>query len=182
MPQKYDISHRISYIAGMDFCEDEIISTNGARVIEKIPHAGKEVDHRDDMGLSIVIPEGSISPMESVELVIQPSFNEIFETPKGFEPASPAYLIETSKKIELKKPLLVKMQHYIRTKNENDCKSMVFLRASSVPEYRGPDPVYVFKEEEGERVKGKFRSQYGEIELINFSWWRIFSRRRIRGS
>ena len=181
MPQKCDISHRISYIAGMDLC-DEIISTNGARVIEKIPHAGKEVDHRDDMGLSIVIPEGSISPMESVELIIQPSFNEIFETPKGFEPASPAYLIETSKKIELKKPLLVKMQHYIRTENENDCSSMVFLRASSVPGYRGSDPVYVFKEA---GVKGKFHadgSQYGEIELIDFSWWRIFSRRRIRGS
>ena len=167
-----------------DLSEDKIVITNSARVIEQIPHAGKEVDHRDDMGLFIDIPEGSISPMESVELVIQPSFNEIFETPKGFEPASPAYLIETSKKIELKKPLLVKMQHYIRAKNENDCKSMVFLRASSVPEYRGSDPVYVFKEEEG-GIKGKFHadgSQYGEIELINFSWWRIFSRRRIRGS
>ena len=59
---------------------------------------------------------------------------------------------------------------------------MVFLRASSDPEYRGSEPVYVFKEVED--AMGRFNndgSQTGEIELQKFSWWRIGGK-KIKGS
>ena len=112
------------------------------RILEKISSAGKKINHENDAGISIDIPEGFILPGESV--LIQPSFNGSFEIPKNMKPASPAYLIETSKQIELKKPLIVRMQHSAKLQTEEDCRNMMFLRASSDPEYRGSNPVYVF--------------------------------------
>ena len=116
-----------------------------------------------------------------MDLVIQPCFCGSFEMPEDIEPASPAYRIETNKKMELKKPLLVRIQHYANLQTEEDCKNMVFLRANSDPDYRVSKPVYIFKEVDG--VEGKFtagESQVGEINLIQFSWWRIGVRKITR--
>ena len=149
------------------------------RILEKISSVGKTIDHKNDAGITIDVPEGSISPDESVDLLIQPCFSGSFEIPKDMKPASPAYLIETSKQIVLKKPLKMKMQHSVKLQTEEDCKNILFLRASSDPDYRG---VYTFKEVED--VKGTFtlNSQFGEVALTNFSWWRTFFKiRRIQG-
>ena len=161
-------------------CEDEkypgIVVTKGQQVVEKISSARKEINH-DDIGISIVIPENSVSPHESVDLEIQPCLNGSFEIPKELKPVSPAYLIKTNKDIELKKALLVKIQHYANLQTEED---LVFLRANSDPEYRGSNPVYVFREVEG--IRGTFSGQVGEIELRSFSLLRIFQRRKIKGT
>ena len=137
--------------------------------------AAKVIDLEDNIGISIVVPQDSLPPDEAVNLAIQPSFSGSFEMPEGIEPASPAYLIEiTKKKVELKKSLLVKMQHYANLQTEEDCNSMVFLQANS--ENRGSKPV--FKEVDGD--KGKFtvsESQIGEINLTQFGWLRIGIRR-----
>ena len=146
------------------------------RILEKISSAGKKIDHESDAGISIDIPEGSISPDESVNLLVQPSFSGSFKIPEDMVPASPAYLIETSKQIVLKKPFTVRMQHSAKLKTEEDCKNIVFLRASSDPEYRGSDPVYVFREVEGARGTFNEGSQFGEVALTHFSWWMAFLR------
>lgn len=147
--------------------------------MEKITCAGKVIDLEDDIGLSIVIHADTISKDESLDLMIQPSFSGPFEMPDDIEPTSPAYLIEIRKKIHLKKPLSVRMKHYAGDQMK---EKMVFLRASSDPEYRGSEPVYVFKEVED--AMGRFNndgSQTGEIELQKFSWWRIGGK-KIKGS
>ena len=152
------------------------------KILEKISSAGKKIDHESDAGISIDIPEGSISPDESVDLLIQPCFSGSFEIPKDMKPASPAYLIETSEQIVLKKPLTMKMQHSVKLQSQEDCKNIVFLRASSDPVYRGSNPVYVFKEVEDVRGTFTIKSQFGEVALTNFSWWRAFIKKgRIKG-
>ena len=109
-----------------------------------------------------------------MDLLIQPSFSGSFEIPEDMEPASPAYLIETSEQIVLKKPLMMKMQHSFKLRSQEDCKNIMFLRASSDPEYRGSNPVYVFKEVEDIRGTFTIKSQFGEVALTNFSWWGAF--------
>ena len=151
-----------------------IVFTNNQKVIEHLSCSSNVIDLEDDIGISIVVPEDSLPPEESVDLVIQPCFSGSFEMPEDIKQASPAYLIETDKKVELKKSLLVRIQHHANLQTEEDCNRMVFLRANSDPEYRGSKPVYIFKEVDG--VEGKFtpgESQVGEIELTRFSWWRI---------
>ena len=150
------------------------------RILKRISSAQMKIDHEDDAGISISIPEGSISPDESVDLLIQPCFSGSFEVPKDMEPASPAYFIKTSKKIELKRPLTMRMQHSAKLQSEEDCKNMVFLRASSDPECRGSNPVYVFREVEGARGTFNEGSQFGEVILTHFSWWKLFSRKKGR--
>ena len=148
--------------------------TKNQRVVEHLSCSAKEIDLKDDIGISIVVPEDSLPPDESVDLVIQPCFSVSFEMPEDIGSASPAYLIETNKKVELKKSLLVRIQHYANLQTEEDCNCMVFLRANSDPKYRGSKPAYIFKEVD--TVEGKFtigESQVGEIELTHFSWWRI---------
>ena len=44
--------------------------------------------------------EDSLPSDESVDLVIQPCFSGSFEMPEDIKPASPAYLIETNKKVD----------------------------------------------------------------------------------
>ena len=118
-----------------------------------------------------------------MDLLIQPSFSGSFEIPEDMEPASPAYLIEINEQIELKKPLKMKMQHSIKLQTEEDCKNIVFLRATSDPEYRGSNPVYVFKEVEDVRGTFTTKSQFGEVALKNFSWWGAFIKKgRIKGT
>ena len=117
-----------------------------------------------------------------MDLLIQPCFSGSFEIPEDMEPASPAYLIETSEQIVLKKPLMMKMQHSVKLQSQEDCNNIVFLRASSDPEYRGSNPVYVFKEVEDIRGTFTIKSQFGVVALTNFSWWRAFFRKgRIKG-
>ena len=136
--------------------------------------AAKVIDFDDDIGISIVVPQDSLPPDEAVDLTIQPSFNESLEMPEDIKAASPAYLIKTDKKVELKKSLSVKIQHYANLQTKEDCNSMVFLQANS--ENGGSKPM--FKEVDGD--KGKFtvsESQIGEINLTHFGWLRIGIRR-----
>ena len=162
-------------------CEDEkypgvVVVKNQKIISKKISCERQELDYREDMGISVLIPEDSVSPDESLDMVIQPSFSGSFEMPEDTEPASPAYLIEISKETELRKAIIVRMQHYASLESDNDCKDMVFLRANSDPEYRGSNPVYVFKEVEGIEVKYRVDDagyQVGEIALKQFCWLRI---------
>ena len=156
-------------------------SSSKIKNLEKISSVGKKIDHECDVGISINIPEGSISPDESVDLLIQPCFSGSFEIPEDMEPASPAYLIETSKQIVLKKPFTVRIQHSAKLQTEEDCKTMVFLRASSDPEYRGSDPIYVFREKEGAGGKFNEGSQFGEVALTHFSFLRPCKKRKNKG-
>ena len=167
------------------FYEDEkypgVMFTKGHKFSEQITSARKEIHLEDDIGISIVTPENTVLPDESVDLVIQPclAFSGPFEMPGDIESASPVYLIKTNKKVEFKKPLLLKIQHYADLQTAEDCKDMVFLRANSDPVCRGSgQPVYIFRKVEGDMGKfSKDGSQIGEIALTHFSWWGIGKRK-----
>ena len=126
----------------------------------------------EDVGISITFPENSLPSTDPpLEITIQPCFSGPFEMPDGIESVSPAYIIKYSRKITFLKDVILKIRHYANLQTKEDCENMVFLSASSTPEYRGSSPVYVFKEITG--TKGLFRPRQekplGEIQLKHFS-------------
>ena len=125
----------------------------------------------EDVGISITFPENSLPSTDPpLEISIQPCFSGPFEMPGGIESVSPAYIIKYNRKIMFLKDVILKIRHYANLQTEEDCENMVFLSASSIPEYRGSTPVYVFKEITD--AKGWFRpgqeKPLGEIQLKHF--------------
>ena len=129
-----------------------------------------------EMGITIFVPENAAN--KTSDISIYPCFSGPFELPDQYESASPAYLIQH--KLDFEKDLTIKMHHHACLLSEEDCKDMVFLSASSTPEYRRSGPTYVFKEIHG--VKGIFRpgDQIGETSLRHFCLKKI-GRKRPRG-
>ena len=126
----------------------------------------------ENVGISITFPENSLPSTDPpLEITIQPCFSGSFEMPDGIESVSPAYIIKYNQKITFLKHVILKIRHYANLQTKEDCENMVFLSASSTPEYRGSTPVYVFREITD--TKGLFRPRQekplGEIQLKHFS-------------
>ena len=134
-------------------------------IVENLTVEHTSISRLEDMGIDITIPENSLK--EPLDFSIHPCFSGPFELPHGYQSASPAYLIKHSKKDFLKE-VTVKIQHYACLQSEEDCKDMVFLSASSIPQYRESSPVYVFKEMQGEKGRFKPGDQVGEVSLRHF--------------
>ena len=137
---------------------------------ETITTKKKTID-LEEMGLTLLFPEGALPPTDPpLQLKIQPCFSGSFALPQDVELVSPAYFIKPNKKVSFQKEVLVKIWHHANLESEEDCKDMVFLSASTSPQYSGENPVYVFKEIEG--AKGSFRPgeehPVGEIALKHF--------------
>ena len=126
----------------------------------------------EEVGASLTFPENSLSSNEPpVEVAIQPCFSGSFIMPDDIESMSPAYVIKLNRKVKFEKDVLLKIRHNANLQTENDCENMVFLSASSTPEYRGSSPVYVFKEITDTKklfIPGQ-EKPYGEIQLNHFS-------------
>ena len=126
----------------------------------------------EEVGISLTFPENSLPSNEPpVEVAIQPCFSGSFIMPDDIESTSPAYVIKPNRKVKFKKDIVLKIRHNANLQTEEDCENMVFLSASSTPEYRGSTPVYEFKEITDR--KGLFRpgeeKPHGEIQLNHFS-------------
>ena len=126
----------------------------------------------EDVGISITFPKNSLSSSDPpLEITIQPCFSGPFEMPDGIESVSPAYIIKYNRKITFLKDVILKIRHYANLQTKEDCDNMAFLSASSIPEYRGSCPFYVFKEITD--TKGLFgpgqQKPLGEIQLKHFS-------------
>ena len=123
----------------------------------------------EDMGVRLFIPEDALSKTEEpLTLTIHPCFSGPFELPDDCESASPAYLIKHSRRVEFQKDITVEIHHYVCLESEGDCDDMVFLSASSTPEFRESGPVYVFKEIKGAKWVFKPGYQVGKIALRHF--------------
>ena len=170
--------------AGIDHKFPEIVFYK-TPISKHITSSGTTIDQLQDLGISISVPEGSISPSEEpVDLHIHPCFCGPFRLPQQYESASPAYLIRHSKKTKFQKDITIRIHHYASIGCEEDCEEMAFLSASSTPEYieshQGEEmvhPVYTFK-----KIRGytKFRpgDQVGEISLRHFCILKIGKRKR----
>ena len=64
----------------------------------------------------------------------------------------------------------MKIWHHAHLETEEECEEMVFLSASSTPEYRGKSPVYVFREITMAKVSFRPKEELpaGEIRLRHF--------------
>ena len=126
----------------------------------------------EEVGASLTFPKNSLPSNEPpVEVAIQPCFSGSFIMPDDIESMSPAYVIKLNRKVKFKKDVLLKIQHNANLQTEKDCENMVFLSASSTPEYRGSSPVYEFKEITDTKklfISGQ-EKPYGEIQLNHFS-------------
>ena len=138
------------------------------------------------MGISISVPEGSLSCSEEpLELHIRPCFHGPFRLPKEYESASPAYLISLSRKITSQKDVTLRIHHHASLESEEDCEEMTFLSASSTPEYielhqdEGVvHPVYTFKKIHRANAIFKPGDQVGEISLRHFCIIKACKRKR----
>ena len=133
----------------------------------------------EGMGICVSIPQDSLSfPEEPLTLQIHPCFSGPFQLPDFYESASPAYLIKPSRRVEFQKDIKVKIHHYACLESEEDCDDMVFLSASTTPEFRESGPVYIFKEIK--QAKGVFKPGYliGEITLRYFCLVKVGKRKR----
>ena len=137
---------------------------------ETLTPSAKDINLKE-LGISLTIPEDALPSTDpSLEVQIQPCFSGSWEVPENLELVSPAYIVEPSRDVVLRKEVLVKIWHHANLETEEDCEDMVFLSASTTPEYRDGSPVYVFREITS--AKGSFRPRKeqaaGEIALTHF--------------
>ena len=156
-------------------------------ISEHITSSGATIDRLQDMGISVSVPEGSLSPSEEpLDLNIHPCFCGPFRLPKKYKSESPAYLIRHSKKTNFHKDITVRIHHYACLGSEEGCEEMTFLSASSTPEYIESHqdgvvhPVYTFKKIRGANAKFRPGDQVGEISLRHFCILKIVRRKRSR--
>ena len=102
------------------------------------------------MGISISVPRNATVRDEQVDLTT--SFSEAYEMPAGVESVSPAYSIETSKKVEFSKDVEVKLQHNASLETAEDHKDMVVLKSSQSPS-QGTSQVGMFEEVDRSKVE-----------------------------
>ena len=110
---------------------------------------------------------------------MQPCFSGSFVVPQDVELVGPAYIVSPSRKVAFQKEVLVKIWHHANLETEEDCEDMVFLSASTRPQFRGDTPVYIFKKM---RVRGSFRpgeeQPVGQIALKHFCTLAVGKKRK----
>ena len=146
-----------------------ILFSGGVRK-EPITTAEKDIC-LEDVGISLSIPKDALPSIDPpLYMQIQPCFSGSFEMPDNVQQVSPAYVVSPSRKVAFQKEVLVKIWHHANLETEEDCEDMVFLSASTSPQYRGDTPVYTFREIRG--AKGSFRpgeeQPAGQIALKHF--------------
>ena len=133
------------------------------------------------MGISLSIPKDALPSTDPpLDIQIQSCFSGSFEMPDNVELVSSAYIVSPSRKVAFQKEVLVKIWHHANLETEEDCEDMLFLSASTSPQYRGDTPVYTFREIRG--AKGSFRpgeeQPVGQIALKHFCILSLGKQRR----
>ena len=164
-----DFDANFSYIG----CETKYpgIIFYGTPMSLTITSSGASFDCLQDMGISISVPKDALSSSEEpLTLSVHACFKGPFRVAKKYRSASPAYLISHSRNIHFQKDITIRMQHYAALSSQDDCEKMVFLSASSMPEYQDSKPVYTFEEMHGAITKTTFTcgEQEGKACLRHF--------------
>ena len=129
-------------------------------------------------GIELLIPDDDSKFKESLIVTVRTCLSGPFELPEDYEPASPAYSIQPSRRVKFQKAVTVKIHHYASLESEEDCDDMVFLSARFTPKYRESRPVFVFKEIKGAKGVFKTANHVGEIKLSHFCLIRAAKRKR----
>lgn len=147
--QKFDSAH-----PGICFLGDpwkETVTTNGITISWK------------DIGIQIDVPPGAVPKGKNLQLQVRPCLSGPFVLPKGYELASPVYLITPA--FEFLKDVRLSIAHFVGLENSSDCDCMTIISSPSSPMYT-PNPKYKFKLMKG----GDFKKEanYGIISLKHF--------------
>ena len=141
---------------------------------EIVTSKGTEIDLKNEIGVSISIPEDSTRKEQSLDLAT--GFSGVYEMPNGVQSVSPAYLIKTTEEVTFRKDVDVTLQHNANLETMEDCKEMIFLGANLTPTQRDSDsnPVYKFEEIKGSPVEFSPGKMHGGITLSRlFSLFKI---------
>ena len=107
-----------------------------------IDHCHQQV-HWEEHGITLTIPPDTIPQSKQAVLRAQCCLGP-FVPPEGFKLASPVYHVTASR--ELQKEVEVSVPHFADLQSEDDCRSITFARAPSVPTYNQEGkPEYHFK-------------------------------------
>ena len=97
--------------------------------------------------------------------------------PEGVESVSPAYLIKTTNEVEFHEPVDVTLQHTSYLHTAEDCKEMMFLKASiTSTAHKDSESRLTFEEIDGASASVKFspKEGHGILKLKKlFSWFKI---------
>ena len=144
------------------------------RQVTITPKGGK-IDMKNEMGIAITFSRNSTAKDEQVNLAT--GFSGSCEMPEGVESVSPAYLIKTTKEIEFREPVDLTLRHVSSLKTAEDCKEMVFLKASSTSTaHKDSDSRLKFESIDNASAAVKFSpgEQHGRVKMNKlFSWFKI---------
>ena len=140
----------------------------GEPIRKHITSSGGQVGHLEEIGISLVFPEGALQPSEKpLEIVIHPAIGCPLQLPEGYAPASPVYFIELMGSVTFLKNIDVHIQHWVKLTSDSDCKDMGIFTSKSAPFYDEGRPVYRFSKLQGRAVFSPHNS-VGRIELSHF--------------
>ena len=147
----------------------------------EIISSDKKTIDLEEVGISLSIPENALPSTDPpLQLEVQPCFSGPFDVPQDVDLVSPAFILSLNRKVACQKEVLVKIWHHANLETEEDCEDMMFLSASTCPQYRGDTPVYVFKKIRG--AVSSFRpgeeQPVGHIALKHFCTLAVGKKRK----
>ena len=129
----------------------------------------------DEIGAALSIPRNSTAKDEQVNVAA--GFSGSYEMPEGVESVSPAYLIKTTNEVEFNEPVGLTLQHTSNLQTAEDCKEMMFLKASIIlTSHKDSDSRLKFEEIDNASAAVKFRpgERHGKLKIKRlFSWFKI---------
>lgn len=131
-----------------------------------ITPSGKEIDLQEEIGLSISIPKDAMVTDEQIRLAT--SFSGAYSIQDDVESVSPAYIIDTARKIEFSKDVEVKLQHTANVATAEDRADMMVLRASTTPSQKDSSSPSVHKFEELQGARVEFGARYALMKVKSF--------------
>ena len=146
---KFDSAH-----PGICFLGDpwrETVTTDGGKITWK------------EIGIEIDIPPGAVPKGKNLHLQVRPCLSGPFVLPKGYQLASPVYLIAPA--FEFLQKVKLSIAHFVGLESSSDCDCMTIISSSSSP-MSTPKPRYTFKVMNGGIFKKKHNC--GFIYLKHF--------------
>ena len=139
---------------------------------------GSEISLHNEIGMSISIPKDAMVSEEQIHLAT--SFAGAYSIEGNVESVSPAYIIDTAKKIEFSKDVEVKLQHTANLETAEDYRDMVVLKANSTPSQSDYSSTSVQELKELDGVKVEFSAHYVVMKVKSFvsSIFKVGKRKR----
>jgi len=124
--------------------------------------------HSEDDDFTLTVPEGALPTGDSISIqvgVVPYGPVGPFKYPDGARPVSPIVWLCSTPKFEFQKPLELSLPHCIDCNNEEDCRSLTFLKAGHTANQGSK--VFHFEKTDG---KASFapNASYGTLSMSHF--------------